>query len=176
MSFFTLTLSSSALSRHTRTPIIPLPLRMGEGEDGGPCAEDLAKFCKDVQPGGGRIAKCLKEHEKELSATCTQHIAEVQSRWKEANQACHDDVLKFCKDVKPDGFVKSQESRHSCESSPAFGGMDSRFRGNDENDTKRTFYESIKPGKGRIGRCLKEHQNELSPECQGKLAQPRKRK
>jgi hypothetical protein len=39
--------------------------------------------------------------------------------------------------------VKNRESRHSCESSPAFGGMDSRFRGNDENGSKRTFYESI---------------------------------
>jgi hypothetical protein len=46
--------------------------------------------------------------------------------------------------MKFDDLVKSQESRHSCESSPAFGGMDSRFRGNDENGTKRTFYESIK--------------------------------
>jgi hypothetical protein len=99
---------------------------------GGPCAEDLAKFCKDVQPGGGRIAKCLKEHEKELSATCPQDIAEVQKRWKEANQACHDDVLKFCKEVKP--------------------------------------------GQRRIARCLKGHQNEISPECQEKLAQPRKTK
>jgi hypothetical protein len=46
--------------------------------------------------------------------------------------------------MKFDDLVKSQESRHSCESSPAFGGMDSRFRGNDENGAKRTFYESIK--------------------------------
>jgi len=43
-----------------------------------------------------------------------------------------------------DDRVKSLESRHSCESSPAFGGMDSRFRGNDENGAKKTFYEAIK--------------------------------
>jgi hypothetical protein len=45
--------------------------------------------------------------------------------------------------MKIDGLVKSRESRHSCESSPAFGGMDSRFRGNDKNGAKRTFYESV---------------------------------
>jgi hypothetical protein len=47
--------------------------------------------------------------------------------------------------ANPDDLVKSRESRHSCGSSPAFGGMDSRFRGNDKNGTTRTFYESINP-------------------------------
>jgi hypothetical protein len=27
-----------------------------------PCAEDVAKFCKDVKPGEGRIARCLKDN------------------------------------------------------------------------------------------------------------------
>ena len=34
----------------------------GAGQGRGPCADDVAKFCKDVQPGGGRIMKCMKEH------------------------------------------------------------------------------------------------------------------
>jgi hypothetical protein len=67
------------------------------------CADDIAKFCKGLQPGGGRIAKCLKDHEKELSPACKEEVAEVQKRWNEAAQACHDDVLKFCKDVQPGG-------------------------------------------------------------------------
>jgi hypothetical protein len=67
----------------------------------GPCAEDVAKFCKDVQPGGGRLAQCLKEHEKELSAACKQHIATAKRRLRETARACHDDVLKFCPDVEP---------------------------------------------------------------------------
>jgi hypothetical protein len=69
-------------------------------QGGGPCSGDVAKFCKDVQRGGGRIAKCLVEHEKELSPPCKQHIAEMKKRLKETAQACHDDALKFCKDVK----------------------------------------------------------------------------
>ena len=38
------------------------------------CKEDVAKFCKDVQPGRGAIPKCLKEHESELSAQCSEKM------------------------------------------------------------------------------------------------------
>jgi hypothetical protein len=67
----------------------------------GPCAEDIAKFCKDVQPGGGRIVACMKRNEASLSPACRQHIAQVKERAQEARAACHDDVLRFCGDVEP---------------------------------------------------------------------------
>jgi hypothetical protein len=36
----------------------------------GPCKDDIEKFCRDVKPGQGRILKCMREHESELSADC----------------------------------------------------------------------------------------------------------
>jgi len=36
------------------------------------CAEDAQKFCATVQPGGGRIVACLKEHKDSLSDKCKQ--------------------------------------------------------------------------------------------------------
>ena len=36
------------------------------------CAEDAQKFCATVQPGGGRIVACLKEHKDSLSDRCKQ--------------------------------------------------------------------------------------------------------
>ncbi len=93
-------------------------------QSGSACAEDITKFCKDVKPGGGRIAKCLKAHENELSGTCKDEIAQLQKRFNETAEACHDDVMKFCKDVEP--------------------------------------------GAGRIAKCLREHQSELSHDCQEK--------
>jgi hypothetical protein len=68
-----------------------------------PCAEEIAKFCKDVKPGGGRILNCLNEHEKALSVSCREKLEESKKRLMEAQQACAGDMEKFCKDVQPGG-------------------------------------------------------------------------
>jgi hypothetical protein len=67
------------------------------------CADDVAKYCKDIKPGGGRLARCLKQNENQLSPACKSSIEESKKRVKEAHQACEADVQKFCKDVKPGG-------------------------------------------------------------------------
>ena len=45
-------------------------------ENHNKCKEDRKKFCKDVKPGEGRIIKCLKDNEAQLSADCKAVIAE----------------------------------------------------------------------------------------------------
>src|SRR5258708_4712490 len=39
------------------------------------CAGDAQKLCAGVQPGGGRIVACLKEHKDSLSDRCKQAAA-----------------------------------------------------------------------------------------------------
>jgi Cysteine rich repeat len=39
---------------------------------GPPCGQDAQKFCAGVQPGGGRIVNCLKQHKDSLSDACKQ--------------------------------------------------------------------------------------------------------
>src|ERR1700683_4832300 len=36
------------------------------------CTDDAQKFCANVQPGGGRILQCLKDHKDSLSDKCKQ--------------------------------------------------------------------------------------------------------
>ncbi|MFZ1038061.1 MAG: cysteine rich repeat-containing protein [Smithella sp.] len=36
------------------------------------CKPDVEKICKDIKPGQGRIVRCLKQHQAELSAGCSQ--------------------------------------------------------------------------------------------------------
>jgi hypothetical protein len=103
--------------------------RAARAEESGACKEDVEKFCKDVKPGEGRIVKCLKEHESELSAGCKQKQAEHKAARKERaekfKEACQADIQQFCKDVKP--------------------------------------------GEGRILKCLKEHASEVSAGCRDAL-------
>ena len=44
------------------------------------CSGDIAQFCKEVQPGGGRILKCLRERDKELSPSCSAKLEMIGKR------------------------------------------------------------------------------------------------
>jgi hypothetical protein len=73
------------------------------GEESLPCAEDIAKYCKEVKPGGGRIITCLKDHESDLTALCKDKMETLAGRVKELQKACAEDLEKFCRDVQPGG-------------------------------------------------------------------------
>jgi hypothetical protein len=42
------------------------------------CQADAQKLCAAVQPGGGRIVACLKEHKDEVSDGCKQAISKAK--------------------------------------------------------------------------------------------------
>jgi hypothetical protein len=65
------------------------------------CKADVAKFCPQVQPGGGRIAQCLKQNKAQLSPSCQERIKMVAARLKEVNQACEDDLQQYCAGTTP---------------------------------------------------------------------------
>ena len=46
------------------------------------CSGDITQFCKEVQPGGGRIIKCLREHDKELSSSCSAKLEMIVKRFQ----------------------------------------------------------------------------------------------
>lgn len=44
------------------------------------CGEDAKRHCKGTMPGGGRIIKCLREHDSELTAECRQAMTAHPSK------------------------------------------------------------------------------------------------
>ncbi len=103
---------------------------------GAACREDMTKFCKDIQPGEGRMLECMKKHEGELSAECKSMMASkkehMKRRMHSAHEACQADVEKFCKDVAPGKgrimeCLKSHESELSAACKEAHSKMQSKM-------------------------------------------------
>jgi hypothetical protein len=67
------------------------------------CKQDIAQFCPGIQPGGGRLAECLRRHEGELSAACREGSAAARSKLKATHEACAGDVQKYCGEIQPGG-------------------------------------------------------------------------
>ena len=85
-----------------------------------PCRDDAARLCKDVQPGEGRVARCLKEHANELSPACKENIGKMKEKVKEVKEACEQDAKKLCEDTKPGGGrIMQCLKQHESELSPA---------------------------------------------------------
>jgi len=61
----------------------------------GACAADIKKACANVEPGGGRIATCVKENLTNLSDACKRRFAEVAA----AVNACRADAEKQCSTI-----------------------------------------------------------------------------
>jgi hypothetical protein len=77
----------------------PLP---GVAQTAGPCAETVAKFCKDVTPGGGRIMKCLADHRDDQSIACKDWLQDQNKSLQELNTSCPEEIVKLCGSGAPD--------------------------------------------------------------------------
>jgi hypothetical protein len=95
-------------------------LSQDDGVRSGACKADVAKFCKDIKPGGGRIWACLKSNENSLSQPCRDRMATAREKGRELHQACKDDVKKFCKGIPHGkGRIRSCLKSHENELAPA---------------------------------------------------------
>jgi hypothetical protein len=90
--------------------------QISQAQDAGkdnPCAADVAKLCKG---GESSPAKCLKDHQKELSQGCKGFLASMHGQMQSFKEGCKSDIAKFCKDVKSgDGKVLDCLKQHEAE-------------------------------------------------------------
>jgi hypothetical protein len=152
----------------------PLAAQTAAGSEGlgKPCAEDIAKLCPGVKPGGGRIAQCLQGKAEQVSAACKARIEQA----KEVNQACLADAEKFCSDIPPGaGRIAVCVQQHEAELSQACRAhlqqLRARFKEVHEacRDDAGRFCANVPPGRGRVAVCLHEHTADLSDACQAQL-------
>jgi hypothetical protein len=71
------------------------------------CKADLQKYCKDVEPGDGRLLACLYAHSDKISARCEYAVYDAASQLERALTAlsyvaseCRDDLKANCADIK----------------------------------------------------------------------------
>lgn len=72
-----------------------------EQKMGNPCKADIEKLCAGIEPGDGRMMKCMKDNEDKMSAECKAKRSEMKEKMKDAHEACHEDIEKLCNDVSP---------------------------------------------------------------------------
>jgi hypothetical protein len=151
------------------------------------CRADVERLCKDVQPGGGRIAQCLKDNEASVSPACKEHLAKVSERMHERmqafDQACKGDVDQYCKDVQPGHgrmvrCLRDNEAQLSGSCKEQLAQMDQQRRKMHERmhgvaeackGDAQQYCKDVRPGGGRVARCLKDNEAKLSSACKAAL-------
>jgi hypothetical protein len=73
-----LTEHDAELSPQCQARVRTMAARAKEMSDA--CQSDVQRLCQDVAVGGGRLPRCLKQHESELSSTCKDILAQARSR------------------------------------------------------------------------------------------------
>ncbi|MFA6030323.1 MAG: cysteine rich repeat-containing protein [Elusimicrobiota bacterium] len=156
----------------------PQPAPQGDAA----CKADAEKFCKDVTPGKGRLILCLKAHDDKLAPECRERLKkgaeEMRERRSKAKEACQEDVDKFCKSVDPGKDVLACLKEHAAELSASCQKVreDAQARMKELKERQEKvktackgdldkFCKGVEAGGGRLAKCLKEHEAELSESC-----------
>lgn len=153
---------------------LSLPAAAEKGK--GPCAADAAKFCKDVKPGEGRVAACLKEHEKELSKACVDQKAKAAEKraMKGKKEGRRGGPDKVWAGAYGQGFAAGFKRGYGLRGE---GRKDGKRGANAKNkrdghavcaaDTEK-FCKDVKPGDGRMRDCLIKNVGKLSEGCKAR--------
>ena len=74
-------------------------LAKGGGDPFAPCKADFERLCKSVQPGEGRIVKCMMENKGRVSAGCAA-VLEKKQQHEQSNKHKHDQQANKPKNIK----------------------------------------------------------------------------
>lgn len=99
-----------------------------------------------------------------------------------AQGPCADDIDKLCKDVTPGGgkvlaCLKANESSVSPTCKEHLREVKQKLKAVQKacHDDVEQFCSDVKPGKGAIAKCLKEHSDEVSAVCKETIAKSKEK-
>ncbi len=144
-----------------------------------PCAEDVRRLCPDVRLGSGRGARCLREHEPELSVACRERLQadalKARRLVEEFGRACQADVAQYCPAIEPGGGrLLGCLAQHQLDlSSACQAEMDRIAKARERVDAFRKacradverLCKGVAPEAGALVACLEANQASLSSEC-----------
>jgi hypothetical protein len=59
---------------------------IGHAQQFAYCKADIQRLCAGVQPGGGRIAQCLKAQQNSVSVGCAKELRAIKARMGQQKQ------------------------------------------------------------------------------------------
>ncbi|PKM98082.1 MAG: hypothetical protein CVU79_05195 [Elusimicrobia bacterium HGW-Elusimicrobia-3] len=152
---------------------LSLPAAAEKGK--GPCAADAAKFCKDVKPGEGRVAACLKEHQAELSQACKDRKAlageKRGKRGERMGRGGANGCLREYGKGYSSGFKSGVRSGLGQGKARGKGAKGAKVCGADA----QKLCKDVKPGEGRVRDCLIKNASKLTDGCKTRVERMKER-
>ena len=140
------------------------------------CAEDRARYCGDVPPGGGRIIACMRANADKLSQRCFQAMTAWGLAAANAFKACLPDADRLCPHLPPGGprarrcMLRDADKLSRACSDALLG--EEPFNGAlkaCQPDVDR-FCPNLPPGSGALARsCILQNIDRLSKACSDTL-------
>ena len=78
------------------------PPAMGQAYEQWPCAEDMAKYCGGITPGGGRLLACYEQQKKNMSGQCVSWAEYLKTNTGDLREACTKELDARCNFEKGD--------------------------------------------------------------------------
>jgi len=138
------------------------------------CKADFDTLCKGVEPGEGRLIKCLKENEAKLSETCKSVMAKEKEKMMK-NNPCAADEEKFCKESKGKDrracmMAHEKDFSEACKANIAKR-KETMMKNHPCAADMEKFCKDAPSDQGGKIKCLVSHEAEVSAGCKAKMAE-----
>lgn len=139
------------------------------------CNNDAASLCKDVKAGGGRVVECLAKNEAKLSPACKTRLGPVKKPVLAWRTACSKEIDQHCPRRIPSwgllGCLESHESDLGATCKAHVKKTHAAYTKACAPDVKQRC-KDVKPGEGRIHKCLQDNREKLRPVCAAVIGPP----